>query len=113
MLIVLAGLPEPVVNVQIRDENGVLVRRFDLCYPELKLVVEYEGRQHADDRAQWESDIDRREELDDAGMRILIVTSTGVYREPERTLQRVRRQLLERGMVAVPPIDDAWREHFV
>lgn len=112
MLIVLAGLPEPVVNVQVRDELARIVRRYDLCYPAIKLVVEYEGRQHADDRRQWESDIDRREELDDEGMRILLVTSTGIYREPERTLQRVRRQLVARGMADVPEIDDAWREHF-
>jgi hypothetical protein len=112
MLIVLAGLPEPVLNVTVRDEDGEVLRRYDLCYPDLKLVIEYEGRQHAEDRKQWERDIERREELDDEGTRILLVTSTGVYQHPQRTLLRIRRQLIERGMADVPEIDDAWREHF-
>lgn len=111
MLIVLAGLPEPRVNLQIR-EDGVLKRRFDLCYPELKLVVEYDGRQHAEDAVQWERDLDRREELDDDDYRILVVTAKGIYREPERTLARIRRQLVKRGMADVPQIDEAWRDHF-
>ncbi|MEI5676189.1 MULTISPECIES: endonuclease domain-containing protein [unclassified Nocardioides] len=113
MLIVLAGLPEPLVNVQVRDEVNTIKRRYDLCYPELKLVIEYEGRQHADDPQQWERDIERREELDDEDWRILLVTSKGVYREPERTLQRIRGLLAKRGMTDVPELDETWREHFV
>jgi hypothetical protein len=35
LLIVLAGLPEPEVNVIVRDENGDWELRFDLCYPQL------------------------------------------------------------------------------
>lgn len=112
MLIVLAGLPEPRVNVQVRDEDGRIRRRYDLSYPELKIIIEYEGRQHADDRVQWERDIDRREELDEDGWRILLVTSTGVYREPERTLVRIRKLLIERGLPDLPDLDDTWREHF-
>ena len=33
MLLVLAGLPEPRVNYLLRDEHGIVVRRFDLYYP--------------------------------------------------------------------------------
>ncbi len=112
LLIVLAGLPEPDVNVIIYWEDGSWRRRFDLCYRGIKLVVEYEGRQHADDPRQWHSDIDRREELDDEDYRILLVTSVGIYQEPDRTLHRIRRQLILRGMANVPPIDDRWREYF-
>lgn len=112
MLIVLAGLPEPMVNVQERDENNVITRRYDLCYPKLKLVIEYDGRQHAEDTRQWQRDLERREELDDEETRILVVTSKGIYREPGRTLQRVRGQLIKRGMADVPEIDPAWRDHF-
>ena len=53
LLIVLAGLPEPVVNYRIWNEDGTWRRRFDLCYPGIKLVIEYDGRQHADDVSQW------------------------------------------------------------
>ena len=49
MLIVLAGLPEPVVNVVLVHEDGSWRRRFDLCYVRIKLVVEYNGRQHREE----------------------------------------------------------------
>lgn len=112
MLIVLAGLPEPVVNLRLVHEDGTWRRRFDLCYPKIKLVIEYDGRHHAEDRDQWHADLERREELDDEGYRILVVTSKGVYQAPERTLQRIRRQLVLLGWGDVPPIGSAWRDHF-
>ena len=71
--------------------------RFDLCYPEYKLIIEYDGRQHAYDAAQWSHDLERREWLDQDGWRILIVISEGIYGDPLRTLQRVRSALEERG----------------
>lgn len=113
MLIVLAGLPEPEVNVVVRHEDGTWRRRYDLCYRGIRLIIEYEGRQHADDARQWVSDIERREEFDDEGYRVLLVTASGIYKEPGRTLQRIRRQLILRGMPGVPGLDDQWRQHFV
>ncbi|MFC7496484.1 MULTISPECIES: endonuclease domain-containing protein [unclassified Nocardioides] len=112
MLIVLAGLPEPQTNVQLFDESGALRRRFDLYYAGVRVIVEYDGRQHARDTAQWKRDLHRREEFDDDGYRILVVTAEGIYRDPERTLERVRRLLVARGMTDVPPVGDAWRHHF-
>ncbi|WP_340539215.1 endonuclease domain-containing protein [Nocardioides sp. GXZ039] len=112
LLIVLAGLPEPVVNFRTYHEDGTWKRRFDLCYPGIKVIIEYDGRQHADSVEQWNADLKRREEFDDEGYRILVVTARGIFREPERTLERIRRLLISRGMIGVPPIDPAWREHF-
>jgi hypothetical protein len=112
LLIVLAGLPEPEVNHIVRDDDGAWLRRYDLWYAEARIVVEYDGRQHAEDTDQWESDLERREEFDDQGIRILVVTAAGIYRHPLRTLQRVRRQLIRRGYGAVPPITSAWEPYF-
>jgi very-short-patch-repair endonuclease len=112
MLIVLAGLPEPTVNVVVYRQDGTWRRRYDLCYERIKLIVEYDGRQHAEDLEQWHADLDRREEFDDEGYRILVVTATGMYREPERTLHRIRRQLVLRGWGSVPPLVPTWRQHF-
>lgn len=112
LLIVFAGLPEPEAGHRVFNDDGTWRRRFDLYYERIKLVVEYDGRQHAEDPAQWQSDIDRREELDDDGRRLLIVTARGIFKEPERTLQRIHRQLVLLGWGDVPPIDPAWREHF-
>ncbi|GAA5141969.1 hypothetical protein GCM10023340_04640 [Nocardioides marinquilinus] len=112
LLIVLAGLPEPVINHRVYWDDGTLKRRFDLYYPEVKVIVEYDGRQHAEDTAQWRGDLERREELDDDGYRILVVTATGVFREPAHTLHRIRRLLIARGMEGVAELDDEWRHHF-
>lgn len=112
MLIVLAGLPEPEVDFKIYNDDGTWRRRFDLYYPGTRLIVEYDGRQHAEDPEQWDSDLERREEFDDEGRRILVVTARGIYVEPLRTLQRVRRQLVLRGMKDVPPIQPGWQQYF-
>ncbi len=112
MLIVLAGLPEPVINFKIRDEDGRVVRRLDLSYPALRLVVEYDGR-HIEREANWESDLDRREELDEGEWRILVVTARGVYTDPARTVARVHRALRSRGCPGLPrQLSEAWRAHF-
>jgi hypothetical protein len=111
MLLVLAGLPEPMVNHKIRDSNGWVLRRLDLSYPEVRLIVEYDGRQHADDPEQWASDIDRREEFDDEEWRLIVVMSRGIFKEPERTIMRVANALRKRGM-RLGPLRDDWRAHF-
>jgi very-short-patch-repair endonuclease len=112
MLIVLAGLPEPTVDVRLMNDDGTVKRRFDLCYPELRLIVEYDGRQHAADTRQWNSDLERREELDDAEYRILVVTARGIFIEPARTIDRIKRQLELRGSRAELTIDPSWQDHF-
>jgi hypothetical protein len=113
MLIVLAGLPEPEVNFTVRDESGRVLRRFDLSYPRLKLLVEYDGRQHAEDAEQYDSDMYRREDLDRWGWRLVIVTRKGIYEKPEETLTRVRSALRERGCRDLPRrLSDGWRPHF-
>ena len=111
MLLVLAGLPEPVVNHIEYDEWGRWVRRYDLSWPELRLAVEYDGRQHAQSQRQWERDVERREELDLEDWRIVVVLAKGVYREPERTLDRVVQALRARG-VRARITSDEWRLHF-
>ena len=87
-------------------------RRLDLSYPDIKLVIEYDGRHHIEREKQWSSDLNRREELDDGEWKTLVVTSDGIYREPDRTLQRIRRNLILRGYGHVPPLDPAWTAHF-
>lgn len=113
MLIVLAGLPEPTVNHKLRDEYGQVLRRLDLSYPELMLIIEYDGRQHVERIENWESDLERREEFDDGGWRILLVTAKGIYKEPERTLARIQRALIAKSCPGVPRrLNEAWRAHF-
>jgi very-short-patch-repair endonuclease len=111
MLLVLAGLPEPEVNVQIRDEHGTVLMRVDLCYPAARLAIEYDGRHHVELERQWERDVERRDDLDD-GWRMLTVTSKGIYKEPGATIDRVWRALRRRGHPGLRRPGDAWRPHF-
>jgi hypothetical protein len=97
MLIVLGGLPEPRVNHILRELNGDWSQRLDLCYPELKVIVEYDGRHHREVRANWLKDIKRREALEGEGWRLVIVTAEGLYDDPLETLQRIRGALTDRG----------------
>ncbi|WP_022924246.1 endonuclease domain-containing protein [Serinicoccus marinus] len=112
LVLVLAGLPEPELQHEVGDET----RRFrlDLAYPELKIAVEYDGRQHADDPRQWQHDLARREWLDAHGWRVIVVTTTDVYATPWATVLRVAGAMAARGYVkplpsSAPP---AFAAHF-
>ena len=113
MLMVLAGLAEPVVNYTIYDASGRWLRRFDLSIPELKLIIEYDGRQHAENDEQWDHDIERRENLDGDGWRLIVIRSKGIYVEPRQTLERIADAMRAGGAPNVPRrFRDEWRRHF-
>jgi hypothetical protein len=113
MLIVLAGLPEPDVNVIFRKADGGWLVRLDLYYAAYRLLVEYDGRQHADDTRQWHRDITRRETLDAMNIRLLIVTKDDFYQTPEQVLVRVRNALVDRGAKDLRrSFRSEWRAYF-
>lgn len=101
MLLVLAGLPEPTVNVIIRNPDGSWRMRFDLSYPGLKLIIEYDGRQHTENSGQWRRDLRRREELDRLGWRLIVITSDDLHDAPGAVLTRVQEALIDRGAVGI------------
>jgi hypothetical protein len=47
LLLVLAGLPAPIVQYKLRDEYDVVIAKFDLAYPDAMLAIEYDGLDHA------------------------------------------------------------------
>jgi hypothetical protein len=113
MLLVLAGLPEPEVNVVVRRADGSVMLRLDLAYPHLKLVVEYDGQQHRQDLDQWARDISRADWFDDGEWRVIKVISRGVFRRPDETIRRVHRALVSRGCADLPrDLSDEWRAYF-
>lgn len=111
MLIILAGLPEPVVNHKILWHDGSVRWRFDLSYPEFLIVIEYDGRQHAESDAQWDRDRGRREWLDGKGWRLVVAVAKDVYRTPALTLSRIIAVMRAKGM-PVPRLSEEWRQHF-
>lgn len=75
LLLAAAGLPEPELNLRIPVRSG-RVYRGDLVYRWARLIIEYDGDHHWRDRAQYERDLLRRRELEDAGWRELRVTAS-------------------------------------
>ncbi len=113
MLLVLAGIPEPEINLEIRTVDGEVLRRYDLCWPGVRVIVEYDGRHHVERVEQWEQDLTRREAIDDSEWRILVVVSSGVYKTPEQTVCRVHALLRARGLAGLPGrLREDWRPHF-
>lgn len=111
LLMVLAGLPEPVVNLTFRSEHGEWRYRLDLAYPQWKVAVEYDGRQHAESTSQWASDVRRREWFDGEGWRFVVVLSGDLYRTPSGTLGRVVDTVRQQGG-RVRIRSQEWRRHF-
>lgn len=110
MLIVLAGLPEPEVNIEVVDASGA-VRRLDLVYNAIKLVIEYDGKGHKVNDAKWAADLGRREDLERLGFSFVTVVARDVFNHPDRTVARITTALSERGLRVRPR--DEWRRHFV
>jgi len=88
LLLVLAGLPRPQVQVVLRDESGSFLGRPDLYYPEHRLAIEYDGATHRESLA---SDNRRQNRLLDAGYRVLRFTASDVLGSPASVIGLVRR----------------------
>jgi hypothetical protein len=87
-----AGLPEPEVNVDITDDLGTWLARGDLVFRRWKVLVEYDGWQHERDAKQRQWDHLRREQLEAAGWRVIVVTAEDMVR-PKTIVARVRQAL--------------------
>jgi hypothetical protein len=104
LLLVLAGFPEPETNVDVLDDAGGWIARADLTYRAFKIALEYDGKQHANDPKQWARDIRRRELLDAAGWRTIVITARDLARFPSQTLTRVALVLHERHCQDIPTL---------
>ncbi len=102
LCLVLAGLPEPEVNVTLGSADEPLAR-VDLLLRRYQLVLEYEGDHHRRDVWQWNRDIARQEALDSAGWTVLRVTSEAMGR-PRSLLARVLQFLRAAGYDGPDPV---------
>jgi very-short-patch-repair endonuclease len=71
LLIVRAGLPEPVIGHRVIDVDGYFVGVPDLAYVEERIAIDYDGEVHRTDERVFLDDIERRERFEDAGWRYL------------------------------------------
>ena len=97
--IVRAGLPEPEVNWDIHDDDGSWLARGDLVFRAWKVLVEYDGWHHERDADQRQRDHLRREALEAAGWRVIVVSAADL-RAPHLVIVRIRQALRQRGLAA-------------
>jgi hypothetical protein len=97
-----AGLPPFAVNEELVLSDG-LVLTPDLRHEQTELVVEYEGRQHQEDRRQYARDIDRYAAYRRDGIPYLLVTRELLAR-PQRTVRTIHRELARHGYDGPPPV---------
>jgi hypothetical protein len=90
LLLVLAGLPRPEVQVSLYDDTGMFIARVDLLYPRKRLVLEYDGVTH---RRSLASDNRRQNRLIEAGYTILRFTASDVLHAPAGVVAKVQRVL--------------------
>jgi very-short-patch-repair endonuclease len=92
MLLVLAGLPEPLVKAPVHDEHGHLLGIPDLLYLRPLFGIEYDGRYHREPGVH-QADIVRENGLLTAGLPLLRYSSYDLRQQPSLVLQQVRAAL--------------------
>lgn len=95
LLMVLAGLPEPVCNHPY-VVGGFERYRLDLAWVDYKVALEYDGRWH-DEPEQRARDKARRKEMVDAGWIIIVIRAEDLYDRPDTVVLEVVDALRERG----------------
>ncbi|MCW2840297.1 MAG: hypothetical protein JWR55_1780 [Aeromicrobium sp.] len=101
-VVMFSGLPTPEINAEVRDAAGELVGIGDLVYRRWRLLVEYEGRQHALDTGQFNRDIDRYGSFRTLGWGYHQVTNERLAR-PRVMVLRIHDELVRRGYDGPPP----------
>lgn len=86
-LLLQGGLPRPDVQRDLHDAAGRFIGRADLCYPSVRLVIEYDGGNHRD---RLIDDNRRQNLIANAGFRILRFTAADVYGRPDLVHSQVR-----------------------
>ncbi len=86
-LLLSAGLPQPEVQVDLRDDDGDFLGRADLYYRQARLVIEYDGANH---RERLVSDDRRQNLLINARYRILRFTAVDISGRAELVAAQVR-----------------------
>ncbi len=87
-----ARLPLPIKQYEIFDGRRFIARP-DFAYPHIRLAIEAHSYQFHSGRQKWESDIDRRDRIEEAGWRVLYVTWRQLHTDPGRVIARIRAAL--------------------
>jgi hypothetical protein len=97
LLLVQSGLPRPVTQIPVTNEQGRVVRRIDMGWHEWPVGVEYDGEQHFTNPDDYSNDIVRLEFLASKGWTIVRVSAVQLRHRRAEVVQRVRLALRQRG----------------
>lgn len=92
-----AGIPDPVPQLVVRDEQGLFVGRVDFGWRELRAALEYQGDHHRVEKRQWRRDAVRTTELAAVGWLVLPITAHDLFVDPRGFVIRVRVALARRA----------------
>lgn len=87
------GLPKPLPQFVITDENGDFVARPDFAYPQERLAIELQSYAHHHDRPQWEKDQSRAGDLSAIDWLMFPVTDRQLSSEAPELAVKLRRVL--------------------
>lgn len=110
-LVVFSGLPTPECNVDL-VVDGRWLGCVDLLFRLWLLVLEYEGRQHAEDPNQFNSDIVRYAGFRDGAVDYIQITQE-MLRQPRATILHIHHKLVGLAYDGPPPVfAGRWRSLF-
>lgn len=93
-----AGLPEPELDVEIRDARGRRLGISEFAYPRYGVVVEVEGDHHRSSKLQWNRDLQKYRDYANAGWEVVRLTAHDI-RMRRRAAHIVREVLVRRGWI--------------
>jgi hypothetical protein len=88
-----AGLPDPVLQYEVLDDEGRFVMRLDAAYPDEMVGIEADSERWHSDRRRFVADRTKRSAAESLGWRILAVTHRHVVAERGFVADTVTRTL--------------------
>jgi len=99
--IVRAGITGLRANVAIIDARGQTLAHGDLCFPEHRVIFEYQGDYHRTEPDRWRKDITRKARLTAAGWHVIEIAADQLHD------RRMLLQLIRDVLALHPPIHSA------
>ncbi|MFJ2300260.1 DUF559 domain-containing protein [Oerskovia paurometabola] len=97
LLLVRSGFPCPVVGADLFAEDQ-WVARPDMCWPQARIAIEYDGAHHYSSQHQMRSDVARRENMERLGWRVIVLYSQDVLTAGEATCGRLLTAFGDQGV---------------
>ncbi|HVV76394.1 MAG TPA: DUF559 domain-containing protein [Mycobacteriales bacterium] len=90
VLLIGSGIGVPIAQFEVRMPDGMFVARADFAYPQQRVIVEYDGAQHWDQRG---ADDRRRDAMRALGWTVLVASRSDYYVSPDAFVAQVRHAL--------------------